>query len=213
MTLVPAIRGVPLGGRVKSLMTTVRNYTSQGIVMVNVRRKCFISYHHADQEEVDKFVRTFDHERNIFVSRGLGKEMSQDIIDSSNTDYVMRRIRELYLSDSTVTIVMLGRCTWARRYVDWELQSSLRNGATITANGLLGIKLPSYSNISGSYPDRLNLNLKQNDTQSDCYARVLSYPNSSQVLIDAIESAYQRRSTHTKWINNPRDFIKYNRQC
>jgi len=76
--------------------------------MANVRRKCFISYHHADQEEVDKFVRTFDHERNIFISL-LGKEMSQDIIDSTDTDYVMRRIRERYLSDSTVTIVMLGK--------------------------------------------------------------------------------------------------------
>ena len=181
--------------------------------MANIRRKCFISYHHADQEEVDRFVRTFDHERNIFISRGLGKEMSQDIIDSSNTDYVMRRIRELYLSDSTVTIVMLGRCTWARRYVDWELQSSLRNGTTITANGLLGIKLPSYSNVSSTYPDRLNLNLKENDAQPDCYARVLPYPISSQVLMDAIEAAYQRRSTHIKWINNPRDFMKYNRQC
>ena len=106
--------------------------------MANVRRKCFISYHHADQDEVDKFVRTFDHEHNIFISRGLGKEMSQDIVDSTDTDYVMRRIRELYLSDSTVTIVMLGKCTWARRYVDWEIQSSLRNGATVTANGLLG---------------------------------------------------------------------------
>lgn len=181
--------------------------------MANVRRKCFISYHHADQEEVDNFVRTFDHERNIFISRGLGKEMSQDIIDSADTDYVMRRIRELYLSDSTVTIVMLGRCTWARRYVDWEIQSSLRNGQTVTANGLLGIKLPSYPKSSGSYPNRLNINLKQNDGQADCYARVLPYPISSQVLTDAIEAAYQRRSTHQKWINNPRDFMKYNRQC
>ncbi|MDR0479523.1 MAG: TIR domain-containing protein, partial [Burkholderiaceae bacterium] len=62
-----------------------------------VRRKCFISYHHADQIEVDKFVKEFDHKRDLFISRGLGTEMSQDIIDSTDTDYVMRRIRELYL--------------------------------------------------------------------------------------------------------------------
>ena len=181
--------------------------------MPNVRRKCFISYHHTDQQEVDEFIRTFDHERNIFISRGLGKEMSQNIVDSTDTDYVMRRIRELYLSDSTVTIVMLGKCTWARRYVDWELQSSLRNGETVTANGLLGIKLPSYPSSGGPYPNRLYLNLKQNDSQADCYARVLSYPTSSQDLMDAIEAAHQRRSTHQKWINNPRDNMKYNRQC
>ena len=181
--------------------------------MANVRRKCFISYHHADQTEVDTFVRTFDHECNIFISRGLGKEMSQDIIDSTNTDYVMRRIRELYLSDSTVTLVMLGKCTWARRYVDWEIQSSLRNGETITANGLLAIKLPSYPNSGGCFPNRLNLNLKQSDAQADCYARWMAYPSTSQSLIDSIEAAYLRRATHQKWLTNPRDYIQNNRQC
>lgn len=181
--------------------------------MANVRRKCFISYHHADQDEVDEFVRTFDHQRNIFISRGLGKEMSQDIVNSNDTDYVMRRIRELYLSDSTVTIVMLGKCTWARRYVDWEIQSSLRNGETVTANGLLGIRLPSFPSSNGYYPNRLNINLKQTDDQADCYARCMSYPFTSQSLMDAIEAAYQRRTTHQKWINNPREFMKYNSQC
>jgi hypothetical protein len=68
--------------------------------MAIVRRKCFISYHHADQREVDQFVRGFDHEHDTFIARGLGQEMSQDIIDSNDTDYVMRRIRELFLKDS-----------------------------------------------------------------------------------------------------------------
>ncbi len=112
--------------------------------MVKVRHRCFISYHHdLDEDAVDDFVRTFDHERDAFIARGLGQEMSQDIIDSDDTDYVMRRVRELYLEDSTVTLVLMGKCSWARRYVDWELQSSLRSGATVTPNGLLGIILPS----------------------------------------------------------------------
>lgn len=181
--------------------------------MANVRRKCFISYHHADQNEVDDFVRTFDHERNLFIARGLGNEMSQDIINSTDTDYVMRRIRELYLSDSTVTIVMLGKCTWARRYVDWEIQASLRSGATVTPNGLLAIKLPSFPKANGEFPYRLNENLKQSDKQVDCYARWMNYPTSSQTLINEIEAAFQRRATHKSWISNPRDSMKYNRQC
>ena len=115
--------------------------------MAVVRRKCFISYHHDDQDEVDTFIRTFDHEKDAFISRGLGHEMSQDIIDSNDTDYVMRRIRELFLKGSSVTLILLGRCTWARRYVDWEIQASLRSGTTVTPNGLLGIKLRSYAEV------------------------------------------------------------------
>ncbi|EKF9128107.1 TIR domain-containing protein, partial [Vibrio cholerae] len=174
--------------------------------------KCFISYHHADQEEVDEFIRTFDHERDVFISRGLGPEMSPDIINSQDTDYVMSRIRELYLKDSTVTIVLLGKCTWARRYVDWELQASLRSGETVTPNGLLAIKLPSFPS-DGNFPSRLNLNLKQNVEQIDCYARWIDYPTRKDVLERHIHDAFERRKTHKSWINNPRDKYAYNRTC
>lgn len=64
--------------------------------MSKIRRKVFISYHHEDQEEVNQFVKTFDDERDVFISRGLGLGMADDIVKSSDTDYVMRRIRELY---------------------------------------------------------------------------------------------------------------------
>ena len=101
-----------------------------------IRRKCFISYHHADQAAVNQFVRDFDHIDNSLIARGLGTEMPGDVINSNNTDYVMAKIRERFLSDSTVTIVLMGRCTWARRYVDWEIQSSLRQGVYSTPHGL-----------------------------------------------------------------------------
>ena len=180
--------------------------------MAKVRHRCFVSYHHADQDEVDNFVKTFDHDRDAFIARGLGQEMAQEIIDSDDTSYVMRRIRELYLKDSTVTLVMMGKCTWARRYVDWELQSTLRSGQTVTPNGLLGIKLPSYPK-NGTYPNRLNINLKQSEDQEDCYARWIEYPTRSDSLANSIDAAFDRRTTHTKWINNPRERFSYNRKC
>lgn len=44
--------------------------------------------------------------------------------DSNNPEYIMRRIREEKLHDSTVTIVLIGNCTHSRRYVDWEIKAS-----------------------------------------------------------------------------------------
>ena len=123
--------------------------------MEQVRRKCFISYHHADQAAVSQFIRDFDHTHDCFIARGLGTEMPGDVIQSTNTDYVMSKIRERFLSDSTVTIVLMGGCTWSRRYVDWEIQSSLRRGQNVTPNGLLGIKLRSFT----SFPPRFENNL------------------------------------------------------
>ena len=179
--------------------------------MSDTRHKVFISYHHADQAEVDEFIKTFDEERDVFITRALGADMADDIINSDDTDYVMQRIRELYLKDSTVTIVLMGKCTWARRYVDWEIQSSLRHGEKTTPNGLLGIKLPSYN--KNGYPDRLNKNLKQDDDQEECYARVISYPTRKDTLKNAIEDAFKARTNRNEYIVNPRDRFKYNRSC
>lgn len=184
--------------------------------MAIVRRKCFVSYHHADQNEVNQFILDFDHQRDTFIARGLGQEMTPDIINSTDTDYVMRRIRELFLRDSSVTIVMLGRCTWARRYVDWEIQASLRHGQTAIPNGLLAIKLPSFPE-NGHFPERLDANLtSEADRQAGMhyrYAAHMQYPQSSQALADAIEAAYQRRTTHAANIVNQRDRFSYNKQC
>lgn len=171
------------------------------------RRKCFISYHHADDGAVRRFVETFDHAHDVFIVRRLG-EMPEDIVDSSNSDYVMSRIRQNYIQDSTVTIVLAGQCTWARRYVDWEIQASLRSGETLSPNGLLGIKLPTFT----QWPERFNLNLKQAG-QADSYAGFIEYPQTLKQLESAIEWAFARRSTHRQYIRNPRERFTYNRQC
>lgn len=137
-----------------------------------VRRRVFISYHKVDSVEVNLFVSQFSGAYEAFHARGIGAGMTGDIINSTSTEYVMSQIRQKYLGDSTVTIVMLGSCTWSRKYVDWELQASLRSGLTVTPNGILGVKLPSYQN--GQYPDRLNANLLSEADKrmgrSFCYA-------------------------------------------
>jgi hypothetical protein len=195
---------------------SVNNRFPRVSIMAAIRHKCFISYHHADQAYVDQFVRTFDRYGDVFIARGLGQGMSQDVINSNDTQYVMRRIREMFLGDSTVTLVLIGKCTWARRYVDWEIQASLRSGDTVTPNGLLGIKLPTYPAQGGIFPNRLNLNLMSTEDEQagrDCFARTMPYPSSSDSLSQAIDNAFRRRSTHAKWIRNPRDRFTNNRQC
>ena len=113
-----------------------------------VRHKCFFSHHSIDAEEVLAFVTGFE---DVFIPRSVGvSDEDGDIIDSDDTDYVMDRIRTKYLADTTVTIVLIGRCTWARKYIDWEVYSSLRRSSTRTVNGLMAVTLPSVA----SYEER-----------------------------------------------------------
>jgi hypothetical protein len=180
------------------------------------RHKCFISFHQADEYWVRTFVDTFDEYHDTFIGRSLRlyREMSDDIINSTNPDYIMRRIREDYLADSTVTIVMLGRCTQSRRYVDWEIQSSLRRGENLTPNGLMAIRLPTYVSGDG-YPSRLNSNLRMSWEPADkqVYARVYDWPPSANELSGWIDDAYWARFTRPELINNPRDRMEANRLC
>ena len=68
-------------------------------------------------------------------------------IQSENEDYIMRKIREDYLQDSTVTIHLIGQYSAEnsylnQNYIKRELQASLSNTSAGTRNGILGVVLP-----------------------------------------------------------------------
>ena len=173
------------------------------------RHKCFVSYHQDDEDEVINFI---DNYSSVFIAKVLGVSDDDDLIDSSDTDYVMRRIRELYLTDSTVTIVLIGRCTWARRYIDWEIASTLRNDSNNKRSGLLGVVLPSVGTLT--LPYRLYDNVPKTDG-TDGYARYMYYPASNYALRTNVEDAFNARSDYSRYslIDNTRELFKYNRHC
>lgn len=165
-----------------------------------VRRKSFISYHQADLPAVDRFTERFG-PRN-FIKRGI--TLPEEVIESSNTDYVLRKVREVYIRDSTVTIVLIGPCTWSRRFVDWEIQASLRPAGGL-ANGLLGICL--NPNARPPLPPRFKLN------RDSGYARYHYYPPNIATLAEWIEDAYQARERRARLRRNPSSRFLRNRIC
>lgn len=173
------------------------------------RRKCFVSYHHDDESEVQDFIEEFDRDHNVFIARGIGASMPGDIINSTRADYIKSQIRAKYLRDTTVTVVMIGKCTWARRFVDWEIAASLRNTPTATRSGLLAITLPSVSSTGRSVPARLGDNL----ADEDGYARWWKYPTSSEGLATMIETAYEYRSSRRNLVDNSRPLRSFNSSC
>lgn len=172
------------------------------------RHKCFVSYHVDDLTEVETFLNDFGTE---FIPRSVGVTVEDDFVDSKNEEYVKRRIRELYLTDSTVTIVLLGRCTWARKFVDWELSSSLRDDTNNTRNGILVYPLLSRNNTA-TLPARVGDNWTSGD-QAASYARYLSYPTSRAVVRSNIESAFGDRTTKGHLVNNSRALRTANAAC
>ncbi len=167
----------------------------------DTRHKCFLSYHSVDADAVADFVTSFG---DVFTPKVIGLSESDPLIGGNNTDYLMDRIREKYLTDSTVTIVLLGKCTWSRRFVDWEVYSSLRRGKANRPNGLMAVNLPSISvSDSSKLPPRVDDNLPRTNGP-DKYARWYRYPTSANQVKGWVQDAFDARTTRNRLIDNTR---------
>lgn len=119
-----------------------------------VKHKVFVSYHHkGDQAYYNAFSQQFHDAYNVIYDASVER-----IIDSDNVDYVMQKIRDDYITGSSCTIVLVGAQTWGRRYVDWEIKSTLDK-----EHALIGVQLPSLpvdpTNRMVTVPPRLADNI------------------------------------------------------
>lgn len=117
--------------------------------------KCYISFKQEDKDYKKKIQEWVDDDKIDMIDKSLNEP-----IDSEDEDYIMRKIREDYLSDSTVTIFLIGSHSSEslgeeeQKYIKRELQASLYDGKEGNSrNGILGVVLPDmYSAIyKGQY--------------------------------------------------------------
>jgi len=119
-------------------------------------------------------------------------------IDSYLPDDSIRQIiRDQYLRDTTVTVVLVGSETYKRKHVDWEIGSSIRQTKLSSRSGLLGILLPSYHSFFGidygkfnhdSIPPRLSDNIKCG------YAGIYDWGNNPYDIQSWIQTAFDKRT-------------------
>lgn len=168
------------------------------------RHRVFVSFHHDDQPYKELFVRMVGDD---IVDKSVG---DGDIDDARlATDTIRQRIRDDFIRDATVTVVLIGRCTWQRKHVDWEIGSSLRDTRLNSRCGLLGVLLPDHWNFAAPryqttlIPPRL----ADNCQGADPYARVYDWPGDfeSETVRGMIHRAFERR-TETPPDNSRRQF-------
>ena len=129
------------------------------------------------------------HEQHIKYKKDLVRMMGKRIVDRSvdtgniddtglKTETVRQKIRDEYIKDATVTIVLIGPRTWQRKHVDWEIGSSIPRTKKNPRCGLLGIILPNHPNHGKKH--NLHLippRLADNWTEGDSYALIYDWPN------------------------------------
>lgn len=156
------------------------------------RHKVFLSYHHdIDQDWKDQFISNFGGD---FID----KSVHQGDIDDENlkVEAIRQTIRDDYISDATVTVVLIGPCTWQRKHVDWEISSSLRHTDMNPRCGLLGILLPSHFDATKRRynPRRIPPRLADNTYGNDPFAKVYNWTDDAASILRWIHTAFQRRN-------------------
>lgn len=169
------------------------------------RHKVFLSFHHEDKKYKDRFVRMM---RDDVVDRSVG---DGDINKNLNVDTIRRTIRDDFIRDATVTIVLMGPCTWKRKHVDWEISSSLRATQLNSRCGLLGILLPNHPNWKKDLNPRLvPPRLADNWTGSDPYASIYDWSGDIETIRGWIHDAFKRRGGTSP--DNSREQYRRNRK-
>ncbi len=163
------------------------------------KHKVFISYYHHDDE---KYKIQFE---KLFGDLFINKSVEPGDINSDNKDeYIKRLIRENYISDSSVIIVLIGPKTLCRKHVDWEIYAGLYKNA-----GLVGLILPEHINYGeknyqiGTMPKRFEDNLKSK------YAKVWDWTENRNQIKNIIEKTFVNRNPKLK--NNSRKQMQRNR--
>ena len=108
----------------------------------------FISFYHGDEQYKRDFERRFSDQYHVFISTSV---QEGDIHPNTNTNAIRQRIRDIYLRDSSVTIVLVGNETWKRKHIDWEIASSIRQTDFNPRSGLFGILLPTYTKVNNRF--------------------------------------------------------------
>jgi len=164
----------------------------------SVRRRVFFSYCHGDDQEwYDLASAEFCDWLEAFTDRSLDEP-----VRSNDSEYVNRRIREDRIVGSSVTIVLCGARTYGRKYVDWEIRSTLHH-----CHGLVAIALPSARIEDGKYivPRRLNANI-----QSGYAVWMGEWTWDLATWKWAVEEAYNRSTSLADQIDNSLPMLSRN---
>ena len=160
------------------------------------RHRVFVSYHHAnDQNYKNIFELRFGNRFGVVVP---GSVDTGDIDPGLQVDTIRQKIRDDYLRDTTVTVVLVGTETWQRKHVDWEIASSIRDGLLLPSH-------PNYRRDTYSpyiIPPRLYKNI-------ECeYAKLYHWSNDPDEIEAWVHEAYLRRkrvlpdNSYPHFVNN-----------
>lgn len=134
------------------------------------RHNIYISYHHGqDDKYKDKFI-----ENTLLVEKTISTrdEYFGNISPDTSIERTNILIRERFLKNTTVTVVLIGADSWKRKHTDWEISASLIDTAYQGRSGLVGILLPTHPDFNADKISPFTIPPRLHDNVEHKYAKL-----------------------------------------
>lgn len=170
------------------------------------RHNVFVSYHHdKDQYYREEFEKLFNTIYDIIVSKSV---QINEIDPNLPAERVRQIIRDNYLRDTTVTVVLIGKETWKRKHVDWEIGASIRATQYNSRSGLFGIFLPTHPDYGRDKYNRCIIPPRLYDNATCGFASLYDWNTNPSTVQQWIHNAFVNRTkinpdnSYPNFINN-----------
>ena len=117
------------------------------------KHKTFISFHSED-EWAKNYLEQLNEYGDYFVNKSV---QEGDIDDNLPDEKIRQIIRDDFLRDTTVTVLLVGEKTKTRKFIDWELHASMIDTDKNPKSGIVCINLPSICQTVRAPSDREKL--------------------------------------------------------
>ena len=114
------------------------------IIMEINKHKVFISYYHDEDQPYKDYlcdVLNFDHE--LFDDYSV---RDGEIDDELDAETIRTKIRDEYIKEATVLVLLCGPNTKHRKYIDWEIHASMYDTEKNPKMGIIVVNLPKSGN-------------------------------------------------------------------
>ena len=113
------------------------------------RHKVFVSYYHKDDQEYKNQIidwgywddEKFEY-KSIFDDYSVG---NGDIDDDLDDEQTRRIIRDHFIKEPTVFILLCGKNTKTRKHIDWEIHAAMYHSDVNRQMGIIVVNLPSIN--------------------------------------------------------------------
>lgn len=195
------------------------------------KHRVFISYYHRDDQYYRNLLERMNYDSWLFEDLSVG---DGDIDDRYLTsEQIRREIRDNYINNATVLILLCGPNTRRRKHIDWEIHMAMTDYDNNSKMSVLVINLPNSNNRLMSNSDRerqligpgiyswsnidtaidveermpdLPDRIKENilrDNVEVCAVNWNTIYNNKSILKELVDISYRRRRTQNYDISTP----------